>query len=89
MNLSIRDVNGEILVVSQFTLHASIKKGKRPSFIKAAKPEIAIPLYKQFISSIAKEIKLPIQTGEFGAKMDVALINNGPVTIIIDSKNPY
>ena len=64
-------------------------KGKRPSFIKAAKPEIAIPLYKQFISSISKEIKLPIQTGEFGAKMDVALINNGPVTIIIDSKNPY
>ena len=89
MNLSIRDVNGEILVVSQFTLHASIKKGNRPSFIKAAKPEIAIPLYKQFISSIAKEINLPIQTGEFGAKMDVALINNGPVTIIIDSKNPY
>ena len=89
MNLSIRDVNGEILVVSQFTLHASIKKGKRPSFIKAAKPEIAIPLYKQFISSISKEINIPIQTGEFGAKMDVALINNGPVTIIIDSKNPY
>ena len=89
MNLSIRDVNGEILVVSQFTLHASIKKGNRPSFIKAAKPEIAIPLYKQFISSISKEINIPIQTGEFGAKMDVALINNGPVTIIIDSKNPY
>ena len=86
MNLSIQDVNGEILVVSQFTLYASTKKGNRPSFIKAAKPEIAIPLYEQFIQTIDKEIKKPVQSGKFGAMMDIALINSGPVTIVIDSK---
>jgi D-aminoacyl-tRNA deacylase len=86
MNLSIQDIGGEILVVSQFTLHASTKKGNRPSFIKAAKPEIAIPLYEQFLKNISTAIDKPIQTGEFGAHMDVSLINDGPVTILIDSK---
>ncbi|MBL4653681.1 MAG: D-tyrosyl-tRNA(Tyr) deacylase [Flavobacteriales bacterium] len=86
MNLSIQDVDGEILVVSQFTLHANIKKGNRPSFIKAARPEIAIPLYERFIKAISAHIEKPIQTGEFGAMMDVSLTNDGPVTIIIDSK---
>lgn len=87
MNLSVKDVNGEIIVVSQFTLHASTKKGNRPSFINAAKPAIAIPLYEQFVTQLEKEIEKPIQTGVFGADMQVELINDGPVTITIDSKN--
>lgn len=86
MNLSIKDVGGDLLVVSQFTLHASSKKGNRPSFTKAARPEIAIPLYQQFISTIEKEMNKPCASGEFGADMQVALINDGPVTIIIDSQ---
>jgi D-tyrosyl-tRNA(Tyr) deacylase len=87
MNLSIKDIDGDIILVSQFTLHASTKKGNRPSFIKASKPEIAIPLYKQFIIQIEKEIEKPIQTGVFGADMKVELVNDGPVTIQMDSKN--
>ena len=87
MNLSVMDVKGEILLVSQFTLHASTKKGNRPSYIKAAKPEVAIPLYEKFIRQIEKETGKKIFTGEFGADMKVALVNDGPVTIIIDSKN--
>ncbi|MGE0561324.1 MAG: D-aminoacyl-tRNA deacylase [Flavobacteriales bacterium] len=87
MNLSILDTNGEVIIVSQFTLHASTKKGNRPSFINAAKPEIAIPLYEKFITQLEKELNKKIQTGEFGADMKVSLVNDGPVTIIIDSKN--
>ncbi len=87
MNISVKDVNGAILLISQFTLHASTKKGNRPSYIKAAKPEIAIPLYEKFISQMEKELGKQIYTGEFGADMKVSLINDGPVTIIIDSKN--
>lgn len=86
MNLSITDVAGEVLVVSQFTLHAKTKKGNRPSFIKAARPEMAIPLYKKFVQALEKELGKTVQTGSFGAMMDVALINDGPVTILIDSK---
>jgi D-tyrosyl-tRNA(Tyr) deacylase len=85
MNLSIQDVGGELLVVSQFTLHASTKKGNRPSYIRAARPEQAIPLYTYFIEQAQKELKSIIQTGEFGADMKVSLVNDGPVTIIIDS----
>ena len=87
MNKSLIDVGGEILLISQFTLHASTKKGNRPSYIQAAKPDIAIPLYKEFIEHIEKELGKPIQTGEFGADMKVSLINDGPVTIIIDTKD--
>ncbi|MFT7071125.1 MAG: D-tyrosyl-tRNA(Tyr) deacylase [Patiriisocius sp.] len=86
MNLSIKEVNGDIIVVSQFTLHASTKKGNRPSFIKAARPEGAIALYEKFVDSLETSMAKKIQTGTFGAMMDVALVNNGPVTIIIDSK---
>jgi D-tyrosyl-tRNA(Tyr) deacylase len=87
MNLSVKDVNGEVIVVSQFTLHASTKKGNRPSYIKAAKPDFAIPMYEKFVSKLETELEKEIQTGQFGADMKVALINDGPVTIIIDSKN--
>lgn len=87
MNLSIKDSDGEIIVVSQFTLHALTKKGNRPSYIKAAKPEIAIPMYEKFVQLLELELGKKIQTGQFGADMKVALVNDGPVTIIIDSKN--
>ena len=87
MNLSIRDVKGELLVISQFTLHASIRKGNRPSYIHAAKPDIAIPLYEQFIQQLEMDLGKPVQTGKFGAMMNVSLTNAGPVTIVIDTKN--
>ncbi len=87
MNKSIMETNGDAIVVSQFTLHASTKKGNRPSYIKAAKPEIAIPLYESFVKQMELDLGKPIQTGEFGADMKVALLNDGPVTIIIDSKD--
>ncbi|WP_026954142.1 D-aminoacyl-tRNA deacylase [Algoriphagus vanfongensis] len=87
MNKSLLDAKGEILLISQFTLHASTKKGNRPSYIKAARPETAIPLYEQMISSLEDELGKPIGTGEFGADMKVSLVNDGPVTIVIDSKN--
>ena len=87
LNLSLQDINGDILLVSQFTLFASTKKGNRPSFIKSAKPEIAIPLYEYCIQQLTQLLNKPIQTGKFGANMKVALINDGPVTILIDSKN--
>ncbi len=86
-NISIKDIDGHILVVSQFTLQASTKKGNRPSYIKASKAEIAIPLYEKFVIQLSKDLGKKIQTGIFGADMKVALINDGPVTIIIDSKN--
>ncbi|MGV3604029.1 MAG: D-aminoacyl-tRNA deacylase [Dyadobacter fermentans] len=87
MNLDLKAVDGDILLISQFTLHASTKKGNRPSFIEAARPEIAIPLYEKMIAFLGQEVGKPIQTGEFGADMKVALLNDGPVTIVIDSKN--
>ena len=87
MNLSVQDIAGEVMVVSQFTLHASTKKGNRPSYIRASKPEIAIPIYKLFIDQLKKDSGRKIQTGKFGAMMDVSLTNDGPVTIFIDSKN--
>lgn len=87
MNLSIKEMDGEILLVSQFTLFASTKKGNRPSFIESAKPEIAIPIYEKFIKNITTELDKEIKTGVFGADMQVSLLNDGPVTIIIDTKN--
>jgi len=87
MNCSVQDIDGDIIVVSQFTLHASTKKGNRPSYIKAAKPEFAIPMYEKFVQSLEKEFGKKVQTGIFGADMKVNLLNDGPVTILIDSKN--
>ncbi len=87
INLSFKDVNGEMLVVSQFTLHASTKKGNRPSYILAARPEKALPLFNTFVEMLKKESGRPVATGEFGAHMEVSLVNDGPVTIIIDTKN--
>lgn len=87
MNKSIKDINGEILLISQFTLHALTKKGNRPSYIHAAKPNIAIPLYEEFIETLSRTLGKPISTGEFGADMKVQLVNDGPVTISIDTKN--
>ena len=87
MNMSLKDIDGEMIVVSQFTLHALIKKGNRPSYIKASKPEIAIPLYESFVQQIEIELGKKVQTGQFGADMKVGLVNDGPVTIIIDTKN--
>lgn len=87
MNCSVQDVDGDIIVVSQFTLHASAKKGNRPSYIKASKPEFAIPMYENFVKTLEKDFNKKVQTGIFGADMKVSLLNDGPVTIIIDSKN--
>jgi D-tyrosyl-tRNA(Tyr) deacylase len=87
MNLSAQETGAEVLVVSQFTLHASTKKGNRPSYIRAARPETAVPLYEKFVATLATELGRPVRTGEFGAMMDVDLVNDGPVTILIDSKN--
>ncbi len=87
MNLSLKDIDGEIIIVSQFTLHALTKKGNRPSYIKAAKPEIAIPIYENFISQMELELGKQVQTGQFGADMKVSLLNDGPVTLIMDTKN--
>lgn len=87
MNKSILEIDGDILLISQFTLHASTKKGNRPSYIKASKPPIAVPLYESMIAQLQSDLGKPIQTGIFGADMKVALVNDGPVTIIIDSKN--
>ncbi len=87
MNCSVKDVNADIILVSQFTLHASTKKGNRPSYIKASKPDFAIPMYEKFIHQLEVDLEKKIQTGQFGADMKVALINDGPVTIVIDSKN--
>lgn len=87
MNQSVLDIKGEIMVVSQFTLHASTKKGNRPSYIRAAKPDISTPLYEEFCSTLSNKINKGVKTGEFGAEMQVELVNDGPVTIWIDSKN--
>ena len=87
MNKSLADVGGGVLLISQFTLHASTKKGNRPSFTRAAKPEVAIPLYERFIARLEAELGQAVETGEFGANMQVALVNDGPVTITIDSRN--
>lgn len=87
MNLSLKDIAGDAIVVSQFTLHASVKKGNRPSYIKAAKPEIAVPLYQSFIAQLEEALEKEVGTGEFGADMQVELLNDGPVTILMDSKS--
>ena len=87
MNISLPEINGDVLVISQFTLHASTKKGNRPSYIRSAKPEKAIPIYEKFISQMEIELGKPVFSGEFGAFMEVSLVNDGPVTIIIDTKN--
>jgi len=87
MNVSVKDINGDILAVSQFTLHASTKKGNRPSYIKASKPEFAIPMYEKFVQQLGNELGKKIHTGVFGADMKVELLNDGPVTIVIDTKN--
>ncbi len=87
MNLSLHEVDGEVLLISQFTLHASTKKGNRPSYIRAAKPDVAVPIYEQMIKQLAKDTGKAIKTGQFGAMMAVSLINDGPVTIIMDTKN--
>ena len=87
MNLSVEEVNGDVLVVSQFTLHAATKKGNRPSYIKATRPEVAIPIYEKFVNTLENKLGKKVPTGIFGADMKVALLNDGPVTIIIDSKN--
>jgi D-tyrosyl-tRNA(Tyr) deacylase len=87
MNISLQDIQGEILLVSQFTLHASTKKGNRPSYIKASKPGIAIPIYEKMIKQLSNDLGHAIKTGEFGADMKIELLNDGPVTIVIDSKN--
>ncbi len=87
MNCSVQDIDGDIIVVSQFTLHASTKKGNRPSYIKSSKPEFAIPMYENFVKSLEKDFSKKVQTGIFGADMKVSLLNDGPVTILIDSKN--
>ena len=87
MNRSVADVNGDLLIVSQFTLHASTRKGNRPSYIYAAKPETAIPLYEKFLRQIEKDLGKPVSAGIFGAMMKVSLLNDGPVTIVIDTKN--
>ena len=87
MNLSIKEIDGDAMVISQFTLHAKTKKGNRPSYIHAAKPDIAIPLYKKFIEQLSFDLDKDVKTGEFGANMQITLINDGPVTILIDTKN--
>jgi len=87
MNRSVMEAGGEILTVSQFTLHSSTKKGNRPSYIRAARPEKAIPLYEQFVKSLERQLGKPVQTGKFGAMMEVSLVNDGPVTLFIDTKN--
>lgn len=87
MNLSVEDVNGDLMIVSQFTLHASTKKGNRPSYLRAAKPEFSEPMYEKFVSSMQKGFPKEVKTGMFGADMQIELVNNGPTTIIIDTKN--
>jgi D-tyrosyl-tRNA(Tyr) deacylase len=87
MNVSVKEKGGDVIVVSQFTLQASTKKGNRPSYIKAARPEIALPIYESFVQQMKSELEKKVQTGQFGADMKVALVNDGPVTLIIDTKN--